>query len=156
MIGVFVVALATSLAGVFGLIVFGIGSERLSHLLSELAEGVLNSTYQFNAQMRELDSKIKEKIMTSPVGAVVLILLIGYCFILCKRWSFSGHKYATRKDVDIAVASLLSDLNNLSETMESVKCELSNKLEALDRKVEIQKLLTQVTNIRSNVAGRKA
>ncbi|KFK43605.1 hypothetical protein AALP_AA1G148200 [Arabis alpina] len=153
-IGVFVIALATSLAGVFGLIVFGIGSERLSHLLSELAQGVLNSTYQFNAQLRELDSKIKEKIMTSPIGAVVLILLIGYSFILCKRWSFSCHKYATKKDLAIAVASLSEKLTDLSENLESAKCELSHKIEALACKVE--DISTEVTNIRSNVAGREA
>ncbi|VVA91359.1 unnamed protein product [Arabis nemorensis] len=124
------VVLATSLAGVFGLIVFG------SVLLA-------SQVFISSCPIRDLASENKEIIMTSLgyasyVVVVVFILLIGYCFVSCKDLSFSDHMYATKKDLAIAFSSLSKDINDLKKNIESANRERSNKLKDLACEIEKQ------------------
>ncbi|VVA94723.1 unnamed protein product [Arabis nemorensis] len=145
-----------------GLEVSGDGSEGDSDIPDAIAAQVRRLTME----VRQLASSRQITVMNGVSGANLQALAVpaaalgalGYGYMWWKGLSFSDLMYVTKANMANAVANLTKNLEHVSETLAAAKRHLTQKIQNVDDKVEMQnelskEIINQVTLTREDISS---
>ncbi|KAM7251940.1 hypothetical protein ACFE04_023823 [Oxalis oulophora] len=125
---------------------------------SEYADAVAAQVRRLAMEVRQLASARQITVLNGGSGGNVVNMLVpaatlgavGYGYMWWKGISFSDLMYVTRKNMENAVSNMTKHLEGVSNALTKAKEHITQRIEGLDDKIELQTQLTR--DIRDQVA----
>ncbi|GAV85040.1 DUF1664 domain-containing protein [Cephalotus follicularis] len=141
------------------------GLEKQSDGDSEYGDAITTQVRRLAMEVRQLASARQITVLNGNSGGNLTALVIpaatlgalGYGYMWWKGFSFSDLMYVTKRNMSAAVSNLTKHLENVSDALSKAKEHLTQRIEGLDDKMELQNKISKeirdsVSDANSNIS----